>query len=66
MSSAERSKAVVLLLLIDLFIVLPLFCGGYVWYLFCSALLSVVSSFVTISLGKRELVALLLLPFKVI
>ena len=39
---------------------------SYVWSSFCCALLNVVSSFAIISLGKRELVALLLLPFNVI
>ena len=38
----------------------------YVWSLLCRDLLSVVSSFVIISLGKRELVALLQLHFNVI
>ena len=58
MTSAEYSKAVVLLLLIHCFIVETIF-RGYVWSLLCCAILSVVSSFAIIVLGKRELVALL-------
>ena len=37
----------------------------FVWLLFCCAVLSVVSSFAIILLGKGELVALLELPFDV-
>ena len=41
---------------------LPLFVGFFcVWYLFCYAVLCVLSSFAIIQLGKRELVAFLML-----
>ena len=45
----------------SLFIVVPIFVGEVVWSLFCFAVLCVLSSFAIISLGKRELVALILL-----
>ena len=62
-STAVCSKAVVLLLFImSLFIVSPFVCVGFGLDLFCYAVLCVLSSFAIISLGKRELVALLLLP----
>ena len=61
-TSVEHSKAVVLLL-IHCLLMTPCFVGDYVWSLFCCALLCAVSSFVITLLGKRELVALLLLPF---
>ena len=62
-TSVEHSKAVVLLLLIHCLLMPSCFVGDYVWSLFFCALLCAVSSFVIILLGKRELVALLLLPF---
>ena len=47
-------------------IVAPIaFLGVYVWSVFCCSVLSVVSSFAIISLGKRELVALLYMSFDV-
>ena len=58
-SAAVHSKAVALLLLIQCFFLLPWFVGFYAWSLFCSAILSVLSSFAIISPRKRELVALL-------
>ena len=59
-SAAFRLKVVVVLLLIHCLLLLSIFVG-YVWHLFCIAVLSVVSSFEVISLRKRELVALSLL-----
>ena len=60
MPSVERSKVVVLLLLLRCLLLPPLFCEFfYVWSLFSLALLRVVSSFVITSLNKRELVDLL-------
>ena len=58
--AAVRSKAVVLLLLILWLSVTPIvgFCN---WSMFCCALLYVHSSFAIISMGKRELAALLCL-----
>ena len=53
------SKVVVLLLFINRFLLLP-FLWGLVLCLVCFAVLCVLSSFVIISLGKREMVALLL------
>ena len=50
-----------LLLLIHCLLLLPLFVAFHVRFLFWFAVLCVLSSFVIISLGKRELVALLLL-----
>ena len=47
-----------------LFVVASIVCGGLVFSvrsLFCFAVLCVLSSFASVSLGKRELVALLLL-----
>ena len=56
-SAAVRAKAVVLFcLFIVAFIVV--FCVG-IWFLFCNAALSVLSSFAIISLRWRELIALL-------
>ena len=62
---AVGSKAEVLLLLIDYLLLLPLCCGG-VWSLFCCVVPTAISSFAIISLGKREPVALNLLPCVVI
>ena len=59
-SAAVLAKAVVLFF-IDCLFLLPLFVVVCVWSLFCYALLCVLSSFAIISLGKRELVVLLLL-----
>ena len=54
-TSADHSKAMVLLLLIQCSLLPHLFLKGvYDWSLFCCALLSIVSSFAIISLGKRE------------
>ena len=57
---AVRFQAVILLLLVYCLLLPPIglweFC---VWSLFCCVVLSVVSSCAIISLGKRELVALL-------
>ena len=49
-----------MLLFIDCLLLLPLFLGFSAGSLFCFAVLCVLSSFAIISLGKRELVALLL------
>ena len=58
--AAVRSKSVVLLLLIHYLMLLPLFCVFFLlWSLFCCAVLSVVTSFAILSLGKVELIALL-------
>ena len=50
----------------SLFVVAPIVCGGNlsIRSLFCFAILCVVSSFANNLLGKRELVALLLLCFE--
>ena len=56
--AAVRSKAVVLLLLIVTPIVCEILCLVLVYY----AVLSVLSSFAIILMGKRNLIALLLLP----
>ena len=59
-TSTERSYAVVLLLVKHCLLLLQLFCEGFMLCpCFCYALLSAVSSFAIISLGKKELVALL-------
>ena len=60
MTSDERSKVMVLLLLIHCLLLPPIVFFGdlYLVLVYC-ALLIVVPSFVTISLGKRELVGLL-------
>ena len=42
---AVRSKAVALLLLIHSLLMLPLFVGFFVWFLFCYVVLSIFSSF---------------------
>ena len=60
-SMTNLFMAVVLMLFIHCLLLLPLFCGFCVRFLFCFAVLCVLSSFAIISLGKRELVALLLL-----
>ena len=55
-SAAVCSQMLVLLLLIHL--LLPLFCGGCVWSLFCCAVLSVVSNFtITERAGCFSLIA---------
>ena len=46
-----------------IFVVTTVLREFFVWSLFCCAVLSVVSSIAIISLGKRGLVAFLLLPF---
>ena len=56
-STAVRSKAVVMPLFIQCLLLLPLFVG--IKSLFCFAVRCVLSSFAIIPLGKRELVALL-------
>ena len=58
--AAVRSKAVILLLFIYCLLFLPFFCGSSMLGP-CFAVLCVGSSFAIILLGKRELVALLLL-----
>ena len=57
--------SVVLLLMIQCLLMLPLYCGGggFVIPLLCCAVLNTVSCLAIISLGKRELVALLYLLF---
>ena len=64
MTSADHSKAVVLLL-IHCLLLPPLFCRGLclVPVLLCITYISVISSLAVISLGKREMVTLLLLSF---
>ena len=59
--AAVRSKAVVLLLLIYCLVYFPLFVGVLRLFLFCYALLCVLSSFAIFLKWKRGLVALLLL-----
>ena len=59
-SATVHSKVVVLLIQSDpLFSVAPFVRVFPVWSLFCNAVLCVISSFVIISLRKRELAALL-------
>ena len=58
-----RSKAVVLLLLISCLVCVTLVEGFSCLSLFCCALLCVFSRFGIILKRKRELVALLLLPY---
>ena len=59
-SAAVRSKAVVLLLFIHCLLLPPWFCGDCeFWSLLCYAVLSVVTSFAIILLGRRELFDLL-------
>ena len=55
-STAAHSKAVVLLLFVA-----PIVCGDFVWSLLCCSVLCILSSLAIISLGKTELIALLLL-----
>ena len=55
-SAAVRFKAVVLLLLIYCLLLLPLLCGKFV---FGPCYLVLIVVFAIISLGKREMVALL-------
>ena len=63
--AAVPSKAVILLLFIQCLLLLPLFVGVIsVSSLLCFAVFCVLSSFAIISMGKRELVALLLLRFE--
>ena len=68
--AAVRSKAVVLLLLIDLysisycFVYLPLFLGVLCWSLFWYAVVYVLSSFAIILTRKRQLIDLRLLSFE--
>ena len=64
--AAVRSKAMVLLLLIYCFNVLPLFVGVLCLSPFCYALLYVYSNFIIILKRKGKLVALLLLPYRCI
>ena len=58
-TSVECNMTMVLLLLAHCLLLPPVVCGGrgYVWSLFCCALLSVVSSFTSISLGCFTLIA---------
>ena len=60
--AADRSKAVVLLLLIYCLVYLPLFVGVLCLSLFCYALLH--SSFAIILKRKRKLVAMLLFSYR--
>ena len=64
--AAVRSKAVVLLLLIYCLMYFPLFVGVLCLYLFCYALLCVLSHFAIILKRKRKVVALLLLSYRCI
>ena len=57
--AVDRSKVVILLLLIHFCWCLQLCVGVYVGSLFCNIVLSILSSFEIIFLRKRELVALL-------
>ena len=64
---AVSSKAVVLLLIFHYLWLLHLFFfwrGDCVWSLFCFAVLCVLFSLAVISIGKRDLVALLFLCFE--
>ena len=65
-AAAFRSKAVVMWLFIRCLLLLPLFVGFLcmVIDLLCSTLCYVLSEFAIISLGKKELVALLLLFYE--
>ena len=54
-STAVRSKAAVLLLFILRLLFLPLLVGNCVRSLFCYAVLSILSSFAIMSLGKRDI-----------
>ena len=63
---ANRSREVVLLLLIYCLMYFPLIVGVLCLSLFCYALLCVHSSFAIILKRKRKLVALLLLSYKCI
>ena len=58
-TSAECNMTVVLLLLAHCLLLPPVVCvcGGYVWSSFCYALLSVVFSFTSISIGCFTLIA---------
>ena len=62
-SAAVRSKAVVLLLFTHWLLMLLLYVGVGVSMFVCCAVLCVLFDFVIISLGKREMVALLYLSF---
>ena len=64
--AAVRSKAVVLLLLINCFMYFPLFVGVLCLFVFCCVVLCVHSSFAIILKKKRKLVALLLLSYRCI
>ena len=62
--AADRSKAVVLLLLMYCLMYLPLFLRVLCYRLFCYALLCVCSSVAIILKRKGKLVALLLLSYR--
>ena len=59
--TAVYSKAMVLLLLIHCIVLISLFCGIFVWSLFCFSMLNIIY----ILQGNRGLVALLWLPVDV-